>query len=82
MHSYNTSTIESIDYRFLYQYSVNKYCLYLKQTQQFNLEEIAGDDGETSGMICDAAQAGIIQEHVGEDFQEELQRELVEEVHL
>ena len=46
-----------------------------------DLQEIAGDDREARGVIRDAAQAWVVQERVGA-IQEELQRELVEEVHL
>lgn len=46
------------------------------------LEELRCDDGETCGILFDTVKLGVIDEHAAEYVEEELQRVLVQEVHL
>jgi len=47
-----------------------------------DLEEISADDWQPAGIVCDAMQVLVGWQHTAEYLQEELQWELVQEVHL
>ena len=47
-----------------------------------DLEEVSTDDGQSVGVVRDAAQMSVGRQHTAEDLQEELQWKLVQEVDL
>ena len=47
-----------------------------------DLEQVFGDDGESLRVVLLVLQVGIVVEDGAEDVEEEVQRELVQEVHL
>ena len=53
-----------------------------EEKERCYLEEILDDDGESGGVICLALEVDVVDQHCLEDVQEELERVLVQEVHL